>query len=149
MQFINPQKKMINQNRRTKSISKILSPNDIGLTGGHQAGILVPKREEILSFFHKLDPNQKNPRFLLTFFDDNNLPWEFSFIFYNNKFFGGTRNEYRLTRMTKFMKSNNLKVGDELILRNEDINSIVSFKKASQQTQGKLKLSTDWKIINF
>ena len=140
---------MINQNRRTKSISKTLSPNDIGLTGGHQAGILVPKREEILSFFPKLDPKQKNPRFLLTFFDDSNLRWEFSFIYYNNKFFGGTRNEYRLTRMTKFMKSNNLKVGDELILRNDDVNSRVSFKKESQQTQKKLKLSTDWKIINI
>lgn len=149
MQFTNPQKKMINQNKRTKSISKILSPNDIGLTGGHQAGILVPKREEILSFFPKLNSKQKNPRFLITFFDDSNLSWEFSFIYYNNTFFGGTRNEYRLTRMTKFIKSNNLKVGDELILINDDENSRVSFKKNSLQTQGKLKLSTEWKIINI
>lgn len=140
---------MISQNNRTKSISKILSPNDIGVTGGHQSGIHVPKREEILSFFPKLDLKVKNPRFLLTFFDDSNFRWEFSFIYYNNSFFGGTRNEYRLTRMTKFMRSNNLKVGDELILINDDINLKVSLKKVSQQTKGKLKLSTDWKIVNI
>lgn len=149
MQFTNPQKKMNNQNKRTKSISKILSPNDIGLTGGHQAGILIPKKEAILSFFPRLDSKQKNPRFLITFFDDSNLRWEFSFIYYNNTFFGGTRNEYRLTRMTKFMKSNNLKVGDELILINDKEISRVSFIKNSLQTQGRLKLSTEWKIINI
>ena len=34
-----------------KSISKILSANDIGATGGHQAGILIPKDPRILGFF--------------------------------------------------------------------------------------------------
>ncbi len=140
---------MLNKTNTIKSISKILSSNDLGLTGGHQSGILVPKRKEILSFFPKLDSKQKNPRFLITFFDDSNFGWEFSFIHYNNTFFGGTRNEYRLTRMTKFMKSNNLKVGDELILISENSNTRISFKRNTQQAQGRLKLSTEWKIINI
>ena len=39
------------QIKSVKAISKILSSNDIGLTGTHQAGIHVPKEENILSFF--------------------------------------------------------------------------------------------------
>jgi hypothetical protein len=133
-----------------KSISKVLSPNDVGITGAHQAGMLIPKRQEILSFFPKLGNNQKNPRFLLVFFDDSNQRWEFSFIYYNNSFFGGTRNEYRLTRMTKFIKSNNLKIGDEVILSNDtDGCKKVSYRRSLQQTTGKLKLSGEWKIIEF
>ena len=37
-----------------KSITKVLSANDTGETGGHQAGILVPKEERLLSFFPAL-----------------------------------------------------------------------------------------------
>ncbi|TPN68808.1 hypothetical protein FJ980_32960, partial [Mesorhizobium sp. B1-1-5] len=38
-----------------RSIAKALSANDTGDTGGHQAGILVPKEEGILAFFPELD----------------------------------------------------------------------------------------------
>lgn len=140
----------MNQSGKAKSISKVLSSNDVGLTGAHQAGILVPKQEEILSFFPSLDKQQKNPRYLLTFFDDESQRWEFSFIYYNNAAFGGTRNEYRLTRMTKYIKSCNLKVGDELILINGDDGiRRVSFKRTKQQESGKLRLSTEWKVIRI
>lgn len=133
-----------------KSISKILSSNDIGQTGAHQAGMHIPKKEDILSFFPTLNPKQKNPRFMLVFTDDNNVKWEFSFIYYNNQFFGGTRNEYRLTRMTKYLKSNNLKVGNELILLQEENGEYrVSCIKKQILNDGKLKLSTEWKIITI
>ena len=46
---------MHKSNAAKRSISKILSANDTGETGGHQAGILVPKQEEILSFFPPLE----------------------------------------------------------------------------------------------
>jgi hypothetical protein len=135
---------------KIRSIVKILSPNDVGLTRAHQAGILVPKQDDILSFFPKLDKTQKNPRYILTFYDDLEARWEFSFIYYNNKLFGGTRNEYRLTRMTKFIKSNNLKVGDELLLINEDDGSKrVSYRRNSAQTGSKLKLSDEWIVIRI
>ena len=35
-------------NIRPSAISKELSANDVGETGGHQAGILVPKERKIL-----------------------------------------------------------------------------------------------------
>ncbi len=83
-------------------IVKVLSANDTGETGGHQAGILVPKDPALLSFFPKLDPTLYNPRVHLRFLDDAGTFWEFAFIYYNNALFDGTRNEYRLTRMTKY-----------------------------------------------
>ncbi len=73
-------------------------------------------------------------------------------LFITITFFGGTRNEYRLTRMTRFIKSNNLKVGDELYLINEDdgegIKRIV-FKRNSRPSGTKLKLSGEWKVIQI
>ena len=88
---------------RTNAIEKMLSRNDTGETGGHQAGILIPKKPEILSFFPSLNSEEKNPRLLITFHDHMGEQWSFYFIYYNNKFFGGTRNEYRLTGMTKYL----------------------------------------------
>ena len=99
---------------RTNAIEKNLSRNDTGETGAHQAGILIPKKPEILSFFPELNKYEKNPRFLITFHDDFGEQWSFSFIYYNNKFYGGTRNEYRLTGMTKFIRNNN--IGDRVKL---------------------------------
>ena len=45
----------------TTTISKKLSANDIGINGAHQAGILVPKAKDILSFFPDLNAAIKNP----------------------------------------------------------------------------------------
>ena len=132
------------------SISKVLSSNDIGLTGGHQSGIHIPKQDDILSFFPKVDKTKKNPRYLLTFYDDSNEKWELSFIYYNNRFFGGTRNEYRLTRMTKFFTSHNLKVGDELFLTKSDNGEKrISYKRFNELSGTKLRLSTEWKVISI
>jgi Restriction endonuclease EcoRII, N-terminal len=50
-------------------IAKTLSANDTGENGTHQAGILVPRKEDVLSFFPKLDPQQYNPRVHLRFID--------------------------------------------------------------------------------
>ena len=97
-------------------IVKVLSANDTGETGGHQAGILVPKDPMLLSFFPKLDAGIYNPRVHLRFVDDGGTFWEFAFIYYNNALFDGTRNEYRLTRMTKYIRQAGLAVGDEVIL---------------------------------
>ena len=96
---------------RPSAITKVLSKNDTGETGGHQAGILVPKDPNILAFFPPLDSSTKNPRVRLNFFDPQGSLWKFSFIYYNNYFFGGTRNEYRLTWMTALIRNYNLKAG--------------------------------------
>lgn len=138
-------------NDTVKSISKVLSPNDIGSTGAHQAGILVPKNKSILSFFPRLNSEEKNPRIILSFIDDSNQKWQFSFIYYNNRLFGGTRNEYRLTRMTKYINSNNLKAGDEIVLTyNADRSRrITHIRKQKNESSSKLKLSGLWKVIQF
>mgnify|MGYP001586538739 FL=1 len=137
----------------TKAITKILSANDTGDTGGHQAGILIPKELRILSFFPPLDLEVKNPRHHLVFNDENGGRWEFAFIYYNNRFFGGTRNEYRLTRMTDFIRRNNLRPGDEIILsRHEGGGRRVSYKRIGSPVRSAgdaLKLGSTWKVIDF
>ncbi len=137
-----------------KSISKSLSENDTGETGAHQAGILVPKNEEILSFFPELGIDQKNPRRFLEFIDSSGKTWEFAFIYYNNKFFGGTRNEYRLTRMTPYMKQNNLKSDDTIIFEkhiheNGEIDHFVKHERNKKQEGTRLKLGSSWKVISI
>ena len=93
-------------------ISKPLSRNDLGLTGSHQSGMCIPRG--LVKFFPNLDSKEKNPRIALKVCDKNNEYWQFNYIYYNNKLFGGTRNEYRMTRMTSFFKKHNLKHGDRI-----------------------------------
>ena len=128
---------------RTNAIKKRLSKNDTGETGGHQAGMLIPKNSEILSFFPDLNNTEKNPRVLLNFKDNFEKRWSFSFIYYNNKFFGGTRNEYRLTGMTKFFRANKLSEGDEVILER----NINGFYNVRFQKLNDLNLVSDNKLI--
>lgn len=135
------------------SISKILSANDIGATGGHQAGILIPKDPRILGFFPSLNKRQYNPRCHLFFRDDAAAKWEFAFIYYNNALFSGTRNEYRLTRMTRYLRDTGLEIGDEVILkRDEADNYYVGFRRKNQPAlavSGILKLGSGWRVIQF
>lgn len=132
-------------------IAKVLSLNDTGETGGHQAGILVPKEASLLSFFPELDPRQYNPRVHLNFLDDAGKFWEFAFIYYNNALFGGTRNEYRLTRMTKYIRQAGLSAGDELVLSRDRDRFLVSHRKEHkvQVSAGVLKLSAGWRIVQI
>lgn len=128
-------------------IEKILSSNDTGETGGHQAGILVPKDPAILDFFPRLDSGRKNPRAVLAMSDDTGYSWTFNFIYYNNRLFGGTRNEYRLTGMTAFFREFNLKGGDAVIFRREASGYLyVSYRRASMRGQI-IKLTGIWKVI--
>ena len=101
-------------------IAKTLSANDIGLTGGHQAGILIPKTGGVLPFFPALDSRQKNPRTVLHVVAPEIGPqvFELTFIHYNNRIVeSGTRDEFRLTGMTSLLRSLHPEVGDVLVLR--------------------------------
>jgi len=139
--------------KRPHAITKVLSRNDTGETGGHQAGILVPKDPDILAFFPSLDRRQKNPRHHLHFTDELGETWLFAFIYYNNALFGGTRNEYRLTRMTPFIRAHSLHVGDKITLhRNANADYTVSCQRKRAQkrdTGGKLRLGSTWKIVSI
>ena len=139
------------------TISKILSANDTGETGGHQAGLLIPRKKEILSFFPPLNPATRNPRVHLLFKDQAGSQWEFAFIYYNNLLFGGTRNEYRLTRMTKYLRESGLTAGDEVVMhRDVDTSYSISYKRAndprivrSETGHTILLLGATWKVIDI
>ena len=95
--------------------SKVLTPNDLGLNGTHQAGICVPRKAALLEVFPPLNPKLKNPREILRVTaEPTGEEWEFCYIYYNNRFFGGTRNEYRLTGTTPFLRKVRATVGDEI-----------------------------------
>lgn len=95
-------------------IRKLLSPNDVGETGSHQAGIVVPK-EFAETFFPTLDSTVMNPDCWLWIRDGNGREWKFRYVYYNNRLFGkGTRNEFRLTHMTEFLKTCAARSGDSL-----------------------------------
>ncbi|WP_088034867.1 EcoRII N-terminal effector-binding domain-containing protein [Evansella clarkii] len=133
------------------SISKILSANDTGETGGHQAGILIPKTGEILPFFPQLGIETKNPRAKLRFIDSSEEEWDFMFIYYNNKFYNGTRNEYRLTGMTAFIREYNLKAGDKIILsRESDGRKLIKHERSqTNDSESVLKLGSSWKVVKI
>ena len=136
---------------RPQAITKELSRNDTGETGGHQGGMLIPRDAQILSFFPRLDPKEYNPRHQLTFRDPLGTKWAFSFIYYNNKFFGGTRNEYRLTCMTPFIRAHNLRAGDKLTLSRDEENRFhVAYARLNEpDDDGRLKLGTSWRIVQL
>ena len=104
----------------SKSYAKILTKNDVGETGGHQAGITVPKADlELISFFPFLNPEEFNPDSWLYCTDADSEVWKMRYIYYNGKSFEppkNTRNEYRITHMTKFFSKWGAKTGDHIVL---------------------------------
>lgn len=141
---------------RPNRVTKVLSANDTGKTGGHQSGILIPRDDRLLAFFPTLNDREKNPRCLLHFVDEWQERWTFAFIYYNNRFFGGTRNEYRLTRMTDFFRRRNAKTGDSLILTRDEHSgyrvSVARFDSAAASVGEKttrLRLGTGWRVIDI
>jgi len=97
------------------SALKRLSDNDVGKTNSHQAGFLIPKIFIYEGLFERMSDKELNPRLRLKFrdlADDTDL--YLTYIYYNNKFFNGTRHEYRLTGLTRWIKSHGLKSGDTI-----------------------------------
>lgn len=136
--------------KKTDAVEKVLSANDTGETGGHQAGTHIPKYPSMLAFFPELNRSSKNPRISINCIDQDGNNWNFSFIYYNNRFFGGTRNEYRLTGMTKYVRRYNLKAGDRLTLYRDNRNRYrIEFVKSRKEPSDVLELGSSWKIINI
>ena len=140
-----------------ETFAKILTANDVGSTGSHQAGMLIPKKnKQLLSFFPFLDPKIKNPDTWLKFMDQFDGQWNFRYIYYNNKLhdLGGTRNEYRITHMTRFFKQNAAAEGEELMIsKGEKIGwYTIKINKAgigsnSNAVPGKIKLA-GWRRVH-
>jgi len=137
------------------AIEKTLSRNDTGETGSHQAGIAIPRITEILSFFPDLDKKIKNDNIQMNFKDSSGKTWEFKFIYYNNKFHddGGTRNEYRLTRTTGFIKNYALKEGDIITLskyKNDQYSIGFTENKSSPEApEDILILGNSWRTVRI
>ena len=136
------------------TVEKVLSANDTGETGTHQAGLLVPKSLLNLQFFPRLDTSVKNPRCVIDLRDAAGDEWTFNFIYYNSKLFGGTRNEYRLTCVTEFIRRYSLKVGDSVILGKDGSYYQLDYRRRDQpirQVPGGgrvLRLSGNWLVID-
>ena len=116
--------------------AKVLSKNDIGETGGHQAGITVPKKDaDLLSFFPFLNPEEFNPDAWLSCIDQDGDEWEMRYVYYNGKTFSpkkSTRNEYRITHMTKFFSKWGAKTGD-----------VVMFTKKSKENSFQISMKSE------
>jgi Restriction endonuclease EcoRII, N-terminal len=122
---------------RVRSATKVLSDNDVGATKSHQAGFLIPKSLIKDGLFDALSDEKLNPRIRLKFVDHKNQSTHyFNFIYYNNKLFGGTRHEYRLTGMTKWIKDNGLRSGDSIeISRDSSFEYSVFIQKTKRRAQ--------------
>ncbi|TCA08581.1 EcoRII N-terminal effector-binding domain-containing protein [Rhizobium leguminosarum] len=107
----------------TKSFIKTLSANDVGTTGGHMGGILVPKGNgELLTFLPRLDASMLNPSAWIDCKTPENTVLRLRYVYYNNRLHvpKGTRNEYRITHLTNFLRSENAKEGDAFEISKDD-----------------------------
>lgn len=79
---------------------KRLSGNDTQATGGHQAGPYVPKADAFRMFPELRQPDTLNPRvdFRATAESHSHVA-QANVIWYNNKLFGRTRDETRITKL--------------------------------------------------
>lgn len=139
-----------------KTFTKQLTANDTGESGSHQAGIHVPKGEkELIAFLPSLDASIKNPDTWLSCFDIDGREWSFRYVFYNNKLHdpGGTRDEYRITHMTKFFKAFGASEGDSFMITGREgapeyrISIIPDTSSNQYPEQGQIKLA-GWKRIH-
>ena len=136
----------------SRVISKPLSRNDLGLTGAHQAGMVIPKG--FAHFFPKLNRNMKNPRRKIKIICGDN-EWILNFIYYNNKFFGGTRNEYRLTGMTRFFREMGLEENDRIEFNLISLNTLdpseyrVTIQKSNQSNDKKRIVKSKNRVISW
>lgn len=131
---------------------KTLSANDVGATGAHQGGILIPKGErELLAMLPPLDPQIKNPDVWLTCIDQHGDILKFRFVYYNNKLHDphGTRNEYRITYMTTWFRNQGARQGDMFEISREEghdgyfvkvISATTSVEQAEEQGPVRIQL---------
>lgn len=104
-------------NKAKTAFLKLITANDVGATGAHQAGFHLPKNAWKL-FFDSPGTKGYNKDKYVTIKWEGNLKTESRAIYYGK----GTRNEYRLTRFGQhfpYLKENN--INDVLvIIRNFD-----------------------------
>ncbi len=146
-----------------KTFSKMLSANDVGATGGHQGGILIPKSEaELLVFLPPLDPAIKNPDAWIECVDEGGTERRFRFVYYNNRLHdaNGTRNEYRITHMTKYFREMAAREGDSFEISRDDGEShytisvtrpqerLAAVKVREDSEVYRIKITSSWRRVH-
>lgn len=143
-----------------KTFCKTLSGNDVGATGGHQGGILIPKSDkELLAFLPHLDPAIKNPDAWIECEDERGARRRFRFVYYNNRLHdaNGTRNEYRITYMTSYFREMGAGAGDSFEISRSpgDLNYSIrvnpSKKDSNEKTEEpmfRIKISSAWRRLH-
>ncbi|MGV8870051.1 MAG: EcoRII N-terminal effector-binding domain-containing protein [Janthinobacterium svalbardensis] len=143
-----------------KTFTKILSANDVGKTGAHQGGVLIPKTEaELLSILPSLDPAIKNPDAWIECLDEIGVTRRFRFVYYNNKLHDekGTRNEYRLTYMTRYFRDLAANEGDTFEISggkdkfNYNIRIVRPLAEPVEQEEEKfirIKITSSWRRVH-
>ena len=137
---------------------KTLTANDVGETGGHQAGVHIPKSQaDLLALLPVLDPSTKNPDTWIIAQDEQGIEWQFRYIYYNNKHHdaGGTRDEYRITHMTRYFRAVGAQADDTLILSGIPggkrfkicVTRLAINSKASSTSLGRIRLK-GWRRIH-
>jgi predicted HNH restriction endonuclease len=107
-------------------VSTILTANDVGATGSNQVGVAVKKSGPLIEFFPPLDKAAENPDVILHAHDAHSGErLEVRYVYYNNKIRGGTRNEYRLSRISSFLTRNKAIEGDVLVISKADDGSFL------------------------
>jgi hypothetical protein len=130
-----------------RSCLKRLTDTDLGVTGSHQAGFLVPKRFVKEGLFDDFGGRELNPRRRLKFEDLSDGSDVYgNFIFYNNKLFGGTRLEYRLTGISRWIKDRGLRVGDSIEITRQESDSYTLRPIKSQRAPSTLSRES-WTAI--
>lgn len=122
----------------SKTFRKTLSANDVGTTGGHMGGILIPKGEkELLAFLPPLDANVLNPSAWIDCVTDQGENLRLRFVYYNNRMHApnGTRNEYRITYMTAYLRQAGAKEGDTFEITRTEGNTNYSIRVVAKQIE--------------
>ena len=117
---------------------KVLTKNDCGVTGAHQSGLHISKREHsLLAVLPMLDSLSKNPDTELQCFDEKLGSFAFRFVHYNNRHHSqkGTRDEFRITRISRYLRLADAVPGDifHISRRNSDSNYDIGITKNSRQ----------------
>lgn len=129
---------------------KTLSSNDVGSTGGHQSGVVIPIKIATGEFFPELDAGVINPRVQLdALVEVTGKNFRMNFIYYNGKLHGtSTRNEFRLTGISTFLKDFAAQEGDRLVITKAgDLRYRLKVEPSSAlYTEGEIvvTLSKDW-----
>ena len=131
-------------------VQKTLSPNDMGDTRSHQAGIHVPKA--LVNFFPALGESTLNPRSNVRLESEQGATGTCTYIHYNNGVVrDGTRNEYRITRIRLFLTECGARAGDTIEFdRMGDNQYLVRMVKSETEPLSDavvIDLSRGWKMV--